>query len=143
MRGDAPHELGMSVDRIVSEIFPDETGGARLQQVGLFIVIFVLEGDRAPVTAPRLAELTGESVSQVQKQLQKLVKVGVAAIALASCPQLAQPGTVGPSAQCLLSRAKLTFTENETSANFAAAWRPPSVTVLGRVATALRLTPAN
>jgi predicted transcriptional regulator len=77
MRGDAPHELGMSVDRIVSEIFPDETGGARLQQVGLFIVIFVLEGDRAPVTAPRLAELTGESVSQVQKQLQKLVKVGV------------------------------------------------------------------
>jgi len=49
----------------VSEIFPDETGAARLQQVGLFIVIFVLEGDRTPVTAARLSELTGQSVSQV------------------------------------------------------------------------------
>jgi predicted transcriptional regulator len=67
----------MSVGRIVAEMFPDETGAARLQQVGLFIVIFVLEGDRAPVTAPRLSELTGQSVSQVQKQLQKLVEVGV------------------------------------------------------------------
>jgi predicted transcriptional regulator len=67
----------MLVDRIVSEIFSDETGAARLQQVGLFIVIFVLEGDRAPVTAARLSELTGQSVSQVQKQLQKLIKVGV------------------------------------------------------------------
>jgi predicted transcriptional regulator len=67
----------MVVDRIVSEIFPDETGAARLQQVGLFIVIFVLEGDRAPVTAARLSELTGQSVRQVQKQLQKLVEVGV------------------------------------------------------------------
>jgi hypothetical protein len=37
----------------VSEIFPDETGATRLQQVGLFILIFVLEGDRA-VTPARL-----------------------------------------------------------------------------------------
>jgi predicted transcriptional regulator len=69
----------MVVDRIVSQIFPDETGAARLQQVGLFIVIFVLEGDRAPVTPARLAELTGQPVSQVQKQLQRLVEVGVIA----------------------------------------------------------------
>ena len=48
-----------------------------MQQVGLFILIFVLEGDRAPVTPARLAELTGQSVSEVQKQLQKLVDVGV------------------------------------------------------------------
>jgi predicted transcriptional regulator len=67
----------MVVDRIVREIFPDETGAARLQQVGLFILIFVLDGDRAPVTPARLAEMTGQSVSQVQKQLQKLVEVGV------------------------------------------------------------------
>jgi predicted transcriptional regulator len=67
----------MLVDRIVSEIFPDEAGAARLQQVGLFIVIFVLGGDRAPVTAERLSELTGQSATQVQKQLQRLVKVGV------------------------------------------------------------------
>jgi predicted transcriptional regulator len=67
----------MVVDRIVSEIFPDETGAARLQQVGLFIVIFVLEGDRAPITAARLSELTGQPVSEVQKQLRKLIKGGV------------------------------------------------------------------
>jgi predicted transcriptional regulator len=48
-----------------------------LQQVGLFILIFVLEGDRAPVTPARLAELTGQSISRVQKQLQKLVEAGV------------------------------------------------------------------
>jgi predicted transcriptional regulator len=69
--------VGMFVDRILAEIFPHETGAARLQQVGLFTLIFVLESDRAPVTAARLSELTGQSVSQVQKQLQKLVKVGV------------------------------------------------------------------
>jgi hypothetical protein len=51
----------MLVDRIVSEIFPDETGATRLQQVGLFILIFVLEGDCAPVTPARLSELTGSS----------------------------------------------------------------------------------
>jgi predicted transcriptional regulator len=67
----------MVVDRIVSEIFPDETGAARLQQIGLFVLIFVLEGDGAPVTPARLAELTGQSVSQVHKQLQRLVEVGV------------------------------------------------------------------
>jgi predicted transcriptional regulator len=69
--------VGMFVDRILAEIFPDETGAARLQQVGLFTLIFVLQDDRGPVTAARLSELTGQSVSQVQKQLQKLAKVGV------------------------------------------------------------------
>jgi predicted transcriptional regulator len=69
--------VGMFVERIVSEIFPDETGAARLQQVGLFTLIFVLDDNGVPVTAPRLASLTGQSVSQVQKQLQKLLKVGV------------------------------------------------------------------
>src|SRR6266849_5953615 len=69
--------VGMFVDRILREIFPDETGAARLQQVGLFTLIFVLQENGEPVTAARLAEQTGQSVSQVQKQLQKLVKVGV------------------------------------------------------------------
>jgi predicted transcriptional regulator len=69
--------VGMFVERIVSEIFPDETGAARLQQVGLFTLIFVLEDNGTPVTAARLSALTGQSVSQVQKQLQKLLKVGV------------------------------------------------------------------
>ncbi|HXW26276.1 MAG TPA: hypothetical protein VEK73_16145 [Xanthobacteraceae bacterium] len=69
--------VGMFVERIVSEIFPDETGAARLQQVGLFTLIFVLDDGETPVTAARLAALTGQSISQVQKQLQKLAKVGV------------------------------------------------------------------
>jgi predicted transcriptional regulator len=69
--------VGMFVERIVSEIFPDETGAARLQQVGLFTLIFVLEENGTPVTAARLSALTGQSISQVQKQLQKLLKVGV------------------------------------------------------------------
>jgi predicted transcriptional regulator len=69
--------LGMHVERIVSEVFPDETGAARLQQVGLFTLIFVLQGGKEPVTAGRLSELTGQSQSRIQKQLQKLLKVGV------------------------------------------------------------------
>jgi predicted transcriptional regulator len=69
--------VGMFVERIVSEVFPDETGAARLQQVGLFTLIFVLEENGTPVTAARLSALTGQSISQVQKQLQKLLKVGV------------------------------------------------------------------
>ncbi len=69
--------VGMFVDRILREVFPDETGAARLQQVGLFTLIFVLQETGEPVTAARLAEFTGQSVSQVQKQLKKLVTVGV------------------------------------------------------------------
>jgi hypothetical protein len=33
--------IGMFVDQIISEVFADETGAARLQQVGLFTLIFV------------------------------------------------------------------------------------------------------
>jgi DNA-binding MarR family transcriptional regulator len=69
--------IGMFVERIVSEVFPDETGAARLQQLGLFTLIFVLEENGTPVTAERLAEITGQSKSSVQKQLVKLEDVGV------------------------------------------------------------------
>ena len=69
--------IGMYVERIVSEVFPDETGAARLQQVGLFTLIFVLQGGKEPVTAARVSEFTGQSLSAVQKQLLKLEKVGV------------------------------------------------------------------
>src|SRR5205085_12662566 len=69
--------IGMFVDRIVSEIIPDETGAARLQQLGLFILIFVLEANGTPVTAARLAEITQQKVSAVQLQLVKLESVGV------------------------------------------------------------------
>jgi len=69
--------IGMHVERILGEVFPDETGAARLQQVGLFTLIFMLQGGKEPVTAVRLSEITGQSESQVHKQLQKLLKVGV------------------------------------------------------------------
>jgi DNA-binding MarR family transcriptional regulator len=69
--------IGMFVARIVSEIIPDETGAARLQQLGLFILIFVLEENGTPVTAARLAEISGQKVSAVQKQLLKLEKIEV------------------------------------------------------------------
>jgi DNA-binding MarR family transcriptional regulator len=69
--------IGMFVTRIVDEIIPGETGAARLQQLGLFILIFVLEQDGEPVTADRLAEITHQSKSAVQKQLQKLEDVDV------------------------------------------------------------------
>ena len=69
--------MGMFVERIVSEIIPNETGAARLQQLGLFLLIFVLEENGTPVTAARLAEISGQKVSAVQKQLLKLEKVDV------------------------------------------------------------------
>jgi predicted transcriptional regulator len=69
--------IGMFVERIVSEILPNETGAARLQQLGLFTLIFTLEENGTPVTAERLAEITGQSKSAVQKQLVKLEDVGV------------------------------------------------------------------
>lgn len=69
--------VGMFVARIVDEIVPDETGAARLQQIGLFTLIFVLEENGTPVTAERLAEITHQSKSAVQKQLVKLEDVGI------------------------------------------------------------------
>src|SRR5829696_3816959 len=69
--------LRMFVDRILSEVFPDETGASRLQQLGLFTMIFALQGREEPVTAARLSELTGQSDSQVSRQLQKLIARGL------------------------------------------------------------------
>jgi predicted transcriptional regulator len=69
--------IGMFVERIMSEVLPDETGAARLQQLGLFTMIFALEQEGEPVTAARLAEITGQSQSRVQLQILKLEKVKV------------------------------------------------------------------
>jgi predicted transcriptional regulator len=69
--------VGMFVTRIVDEIIPGETGAARLQQIGLFTLIFVLEENGTPVTADRLAKITRQSKSAVQKQLGKLEAIDV------------------------------------------------------------------
>jgi transcription initiation factor IIE alpha subunit len=65
--------IGMSVDRILAEILPKETGAARLQQIGLFTLIFVLEQRGEKVTVARIRKLTRQSQSAIYKQLEKLV----------------------------------------------------------------------
>lgn len=67
--------IRMLVERILERIFPDETGAARLQQVGLFTLIYMLQGDKEPVTATRLVQMTGQTEGQVGKQLKKLIEV--------------------------------------------------------------------
>jgi predicted transcriptional regulator len=67
--------IRMLVERILAAVFPKETGAARLQQVGLFTLIYMLQGDAEPVTASRLARMTGQSVGEIGVQLKKLIKV--------------------------------------------------------------------
>ena len=69
--------IGMHVERILGKVFVNETGAARLQQVGLFTLIFVFEKGGEPVTVKRLSEATGQSVGRVHLQLKKLLKVKV------------------------------------------------------------------
>jgi len=66
--------LRMFIERIVNKVFGGETGALRMQQIGLFTLIYVLQGDEEnPVTASRIAALMGESDGQVHRQLQKLL----------------------------------------------------------------------
>lgn len=67
--------IRMLVERILAEVFPDETGAARLQQVGLFTLIYMLQGGEEPVTASRLVAMTGQTPSQVGAQLNKLMEI--------------------------------------------------------------------
>jgi len=64
--------LWMFVERIVSEVFPKESGASRLQQVGLFTLIYLMQRD-PPVTAARIAAFTQQSESQIHRQLKKLL----------------------------------------------------------------------
>ena len=70
-------EIRMLVGHILKKVFAKETGSARLQQVGLFTLIYMLQGDDEPVTARRLAMMTGQAQSQVGRQLKKLFDVQV------------------------------------------------------------------
>jgi predicted transcriptional regulator len=64
--------IRMYVERILEKVFPKETGAARLQQVGLFTLIYMLEGDEEPVTVSRLMAMTGQSDSQIIRHVRKL-----------------------------------------------------------------------
>ena len=78
MQADSGRELiRMLVARILTETFPDETAAARLQQVGLFTLIYMLQGDKEPITAVRLSAMTGLSDGQVITQLRKLIEIGL------------------------------------------------------------------
>ncbi len=67
----------MYVEPILKRILPKETGAARLQQVGLFTLIFVLEENGEPVTAARLAQASGQARNAIYLQLRKLLDVEV------------------------------------------------------------------
>jgi predicted transcriptional regulator len=65
--------LSHFVEQIFEEVFPNETGAARMQQIGLFTTILTMQ----PVTAQRIAEVSGQGHSQVHRSLQKLLKLGL------------------------------------------------------------------
>lgn len=65
--------IRMLVLRIIEEAFPDETAAARLHQVGLFTLIWMLQGEKEPVTAARLAQITGLADAQIGRHVQKLI----------------------------------------------------------------------
>jgi DNA-binding transcriptional regulator GbsR (MarR family) len=65
----------MLVERILADVLPNETGAARLQQVGLFAIIYMMQSDDEPVTITRIANIAGLADTQVSYQLKKLLKV--------------------------------------------------------------------
>ena len=69
--------IRMFVERIIAKAFPEETAAARLQQIGLFTLIYMLEEDAEPTTAARLAAMTGLADAQVIRQVRKLVARGL------------------------------------------------------------------
>ena len=70
-------EIRVRIERILKKVLPNESGAARLQQVGLFTLIYMLQGDDEPVTARRLAMMTGQAEGHVGNQLKKLFDVQV------------------------------------------------------------------
>jgi predicted transcriptional regulator len=70
-------KLRMFTERILDNVFPNETGAARLQQAGLLLLIYVLQDDREPVTISRLARITHQGDAGITKQVNKLIKVGI------------------------------------------------------------------
>ena len=69
--------LRMMLERILEKAFPRQTGAARLQQVGLFTLIYLMQADKEDVTARRLSRLTGQSEGDVSTQVKKLVALNL------------------------------------------------------------------
>jgi predicted transcriptional regulator len=64
--------IRMYLERILEKAFPGVSAAARLQQIGLFTLIYALQGEE-PVTAARVAAMTGLSDGQVLTHLRKLM----------------------------------------------------------------------
>jgi predicted ArsR family transcriptional regulator len=69
--------VGRLIEPILADAGPTETAAARMQQIGVLTVILALEDDESPVTAARVAAVTGLAQSHVHKHLQKLVGIGI------------------------------------------------------------------
>jgi predicted transcriptional regulator len=65
----------MYLKRILEKAFPGVSAAARLQQIGLFTLIYALQGEDEPVTAARLTHMTGLSDGQVLTHLRRLVTI--------------------------------------------------------------------
>ena len=66
-------ELLMCLERILENAFPGESGAARLQQVALFTLIYLLQRHGKPATASQLAEMSGQATANMGKNLKKLM----------------------------------------------------------------------
>src|SRR6266576_23291 len=65
--------IRMLVERILEKMLPKESGAARLQQIGLFTLIYMLQGDKEPVTVSRLTRISGQGDAQINKHMRKLI----------------------------------------------------------------------
>ena len=65
--------LRMFSRKILDEVFPGETGASRLQQIGMFTLIFAGDDGGQPLSASQIAELTGHDTSQLARLLRKLI----------------------------------------------------------------------
>ena len=59
--------------KILEQVFPDETGASRLQQIGIFTLIFAGGDAGEPLSASQIAELTKHDTSQLARLLRKLI----------------------------------------------------------------------
>ena len=71
------HTLLMLLERILENAFSRESGAARLQQVALFTLIYLMQALERPVTAARLAEMSGQADSNIAKHVKKLIDLGL------------------------------------------------------------------
>ena len=75
MQADPNRELlRVFAERIVNKVSPDETSAARLQQIGMFALIYIMEKDEEKLTAARLSRFTGLVDSQVLGNVNALVE---------------------------------------------------------------------